>query len=463
MEGRILTKRFRSLRVRLLLPLLSVAILSAVAVAIFSYWLGDRWARQQIAARYQGIAQTLSGASFPLNRQVVQLLADLTDTDLITLASDGTIIESSIEVAAHRSFADLADATKPPNEANDLVQNLMTITDRSYRFAVFPRSGIALSNDRADRVAVLFSEDELRGARFRAAMLPLATGLSTIFLLASVTLGLAGRLVRRLARLQQQVDRIAEGNFDTQIPIGSGDEIGLLGTAVKHMSSQLQQVWSTLHRQQGEKLLHQIAGGLAHQLRNGITGARMAVELHDRHCPSRDDGSLAVALNQLEQTEYYVRRLLLVAAGEQQQDRPGPVRECIGDIRSNLAATAKHLNIDLKWQVSKDLHRQQVCDTSSLAAALTNLVLNAMQAGTEVEVNVSIDQPNLLRVDVMDNGPGPPTDIADQVFEPFVTSKPEGLGLGLPLVKRSAERLGGRVEWNRGQGKTRFVLLVSTF
>ncbi|MCG8652930.1 MAG: HAMP domain-containing protein, partial [Pirellulales bacterium] len=268
----MLTTRFRSLRVRLLLPLLSVALVVAVAVAVVSYWLGDRRAGQRVAQRKEEIARTLAGASFPLNQQVLELLADLTHTHLITLDRRGRAVESSLALDQD-DINGLAGAAL--NEDSG-AESLVTISGRTYRLTIFMRSGAALANDRADRVAVLFDEEELRAFRLRAAALPLATGLSTVFLLASVTLGLAGRLVRRLRRLQQQVDRIAQGNFDAEIEISIDDELGRLGAAVKNMSGQLARMWETLHRQEGQKLLHQIAGGLAHQLRNSITGARMA-------------------------------------------------------------------------------------------------------------------------------------------------------------------------------------------
>jgi signal transduction histidine kinase len=92
-----------------------------------------------------------------------------------------------------------------------------------------------------------------------------------------------------------------------------------------------------------------------------------------------------------------------------------------------------------------------------LSAAISNLLINAMQAGREVDVTASKADVDRLRVIVQDDGPGPPAEVADDLFEPFVTSKPEGLGLGLPLVARSAERLGGTVEWHRNAGKTQFV------
>jgi signal transduction histidine kinase len=453
-----LNPRFRSLRIRLVLPLLCVAVLAAVGVAVFSYWLGDRWATEQTATRYQGISKALAGASFPLNRQVVGLLANLTRTELITISSDGQWIESSLDLGRDDTVTKLA---APPVDVSS-PQRSIVIGGRLYRFGVFARSGIAAARDGADRVAVLFDGDEIRASRWRAAGLPLATGMSTILLLASVTLYLAERLVARLARLQRDVNRIAEGNFDAEIQSIPEDEIGSLGRAVKEMSGQLKQTWATLHRQESEKLLHQLAGGLAHQLRNSITGARMAVELHSTNCPSRDDDSLSVALSQLEQTEDHVRRLLLVAAGKQDRDRVGSVKQCLADLGPSLNTTAKHLNVALSWQISEDIQSQRVADTPSLAAAVSNLVINAMQAAENVQVEVRMQQPTQIRIDVVDDGPGLPADIADKVFDPFVTSKPEGLGLGLPLVKRSAERLAGRVKWQREHDRTRFILFAST-
>ena len=67
----------------------------------------------------------------------------------------------------------------------------------------------------------------------------------------------------------------------------------------------------------------------------------------------------------------------------------------------------------------------------------------------------------MAAVTVSDDGDGPPSEVAGEIFEPFVTSKPEGLGLGLPLVARSARRLGGEVTWTRVDATTRFRLTFS--
>jgi two-component system nitrogen regulation sensor histidine kinase GlnL len=66
-----------------------------------------------------------------------------------------------------------------------------------------------------------------------------------------------------------------------------------------------------------------------------------------------------------------------------------------------------------------------------------------------------------IEISVTDNGLGIPENILDQVFMPFVTSKKEGQGLGLPLVAKIASAHGGIVEFKSEQGKTTFSLLLT--
>jgi len=447
----MLQYRFQSLRVRLLLPLLAVALFASVGVAIASYWLGGRWERDHVSARYRGIESTLRAATFPLNQQVITSIADLTETDLITLDSRGLVLQSSLGLQRGTEVQSLNLAWRQA-----IGNHLLAFGSQEYRYGAFELRVPMLDGTRW--VAVLFNESELRAARWRMASLPLLTGLSTVILLTSVTLLFAGRLVGRLSTLQHRVRQIAEGEFAADVPRGANDEVGLLGTAVTQMSRQLLQLRATLQRQQGEKLLHQVAGGLAHQLRNSITGAKMAVELHQQGCDATDD-SLAVALTQLEHTESHVRRLLTVASGRQDVDQPEQALSCLQDSMRTLEATAKHLGVSLEATLSPDLVDRFVRDGPSLQAAFSNLVLNAMHEGSRVTVQCSVQQGSRAMLTVTDDGDGPADEVVDEIFEPFVTSKPEGLGLGLPLVARCARRLGGEVRWERRDGHTCFSIL----
>jgi nitrogen-specific signal transduction histidine kinase len=57
---------------------------------------------------------------------------------------------------------------------------------------------------------------------------------------------------------------------------------------------------------------------------------------------------------------------------------------------------------------------------------------------------------------VYDSGPGPSPEVAERLFEPFVTGKPEGVGLGLAVARQIAEAHGGCICWRRDEGRTCF-------
>ena len=65
-----------------------------------------------------------------------------------------------------------------------------------------------------------------------------------------------------------------------------------------------------------------------------------------------------------------------------------------------------------------------------------------------------------VTVEISDTGPGPSPEVAETLLDAFVTSKPEGVGLGLALANQVAVEQGGRLSWSREGGVTRFVLAL---
>ena len=108
-------------------------------------------------------------------------------------------------------------------------------------------------------------------------------------------------------------------------------------------------------------------------------------------------------------------------------------------------------------------------DPGRLRQILHNLVGNAIEAldhradgrvviRTETEM---LGENPMVRITVLDNGPGFASDALEQVFDPYVTSKPKGTGLGLAIVKKLVEEHGGRVEAaNRESGGARLTLVL---
>ena len=431
--------------------MVAAALLAAAIVAVASYGLGARWATEELQSRFEAIEQSLSGSSFPLHERVLDSLAELTQTELVSVNAAGAVIHSTI---------DLDDGAQGRFESSE--------DGRTFHALSFPVRNEVTRQDRVAGISVLFDKSQIEASRRRAAILPLATGLSTILALTTIMLLLSSRLINRVGKLQQRVELVAGGDFQSTVSDDIDDEIGRLGGAVDSMASQLSRLWSQINRQQSEKLLHQIAGGMAHQLRNSLTGARMAVEMHAQQCSAAEDEGIAVAIAQMEVAEDYVRRLLLVASGRQDEDRPAGVQSCFEDVRSSVSPIARHLHVSMRWMVNglpaADVSHSQrgvggeILDGPTWIAAASNLIHNAIQAGNDVHVELRAIRNDCVRLSVSDDGPGVPESIAPDVFEPFVTSKPEGMGLGLSVVRRAAERLGGDVRWRREIDRTCFEL-----
>lgn len=445
-----------SLRFGLLLPLLLVSTVSALFVAMLSSVVGRRWALQDVDERFAAIEQTVQQANFPLTSSVIESLAKLSGTDLIALDERGESLVSTLHMTREEAAQLQRKVQSFPSTGDARTDVTLLVGQQRFLALGFQRQLSGSGAIKAAQVVVLFDETRVLDSARRAALLPLVTGLSIIIVLTTLMILMTGRLAARLAQLQRGVERVADGDFNTPVADNSNDEVGKLGHAVDRMAVQLQQLWQQIHRQQSQKVLHQIAGGMAHQLRNTLTGARLALELHQQSCPHSDQGELEVALREMEGAEDYVRRLLLVGAGEQKADQAASVLACLQNVRTSHMAVAKHLRVDLAWQFDEKLGDYCVQDGATFSAAVSNLVLNGLQAATAVRVHTQLLQANTCVVTVSDNGPGISPSVAEQLFEPFISTKPEGMGLGLPLVRRAADKLSGQVKWNRRENRTIF-------
>ena len=445
------------IRNQILVPFVAVVLLALIAMTAVAAILAARQRDAQTLAQLKNVVATLTHTSVPYTSPVLEKMRGLSGAHFVACDARGKVVASTLpyEVALPNDFGTAARGGELQSLAG---QPTLVLGDSRYFLArMEPRSD---ANVRA--LFVLYSEDSWSQARWNAAIPPLAVGGGAVLLTAVVSTWLAQRFSRRIRLLQEQVAAIAAGDFREIAPSRSHDEIQELVCSVNSLSAQLRQMQHTIRRSEQTRLLAQLAGGLAHQLRNAVTGARLALQLHQRRCASAPgDKSLSVALRQLALTETQVRGLLSLGRGERSQRTICDVNQLVDDIAELVQPNCDHALVSLDVTVDSSVCSVRA-DLECLRAAILNLVTNAIEAaGTRGRVTMSTTQSaGEVGIEVGDTGPGPLGTIADSLFEPFVTTKSEGVGIGLALARQVALDHGGRLSWIRESERTIFRLTL---
>jgi two-component system, NtrC family, sensor histidine kinase HydH len=175
----------------------------------------------------------------------------------------------------------------------------------------------------------------------------------------------------------------------------------------------------------------------------------VASQLH-RNKPQGDSEAekLSIIASEAQRLELMVRDLLLFSKPLSPHLTQGDVNRIVNRCLSVATEAARERGIEIVQELSEDLPPALI-DPPRLEQALTNLLLNAIQA-TPDRGNVWVRTAKLdgaISVVIEDQGPGIPPELRTRIFEPFFTTKEEGTGLGLPIVKRIIEAHHARLKF----------------
>jgi signal transduction histidine kinase len=453
------------IRWQLLVPPLTLL----AGVAGISIWLAvvsAEQARRQIEERVRSVAHNLAEeSSYPLSYNVLRQMKLLSGADYLLVPKDGAPI----------STLSGAVGLPPSSVAGDDWQTLRLGPPVSVAGHLYRCSGIRLTRPprAGDTLYILYPEAQWRDARWEAMWPVLALGGTAGLASVGLAVGLGRGLSRRVRELERRTRLIAEGDFGPMPLPARDDEIRELARSINDMAAHLARLQDTIRRAERLRLLGQVSGGLAHQLRNGLTGARLALQLFGLELPAEADSSaLEVALRQLTIMETNLKRFLDLGREETRREECD-LATLVSEAVELLLPQCRHAGIELRWQAPE--HRTTLLgDPGQLAQIVLNLLGNAVEAagtGGWVEVFVTDEEvagagpgadssgllPNARVVlEVRDSGPGPAPEVAERLFEPFVTGKPEGVGLGLAVARQVAEAHGGAIAWSRASGHTAF-------
>jgi signal transduction histidine kinase len=243
----------------------------------------------------------------------------------------------------------------------------------------------------------------------------------------------------------------------------------------KHRRAAEQLVDANLHLRQAEEAvrrserlaaLGQLTAGLAHELRNPLGTIKASAELLQRNVSAENEVSREMAgfiASEVDRTNSLVTRFLQFA-------RPLELRRDNADLGRTLDRAIAQVEREAKGAAIYKNYAPEIApfpfDAELMERVFYNLILNAVQAspaGGAVSVKTR-PAAGAVEIAVIDRGVGIEPQQRDSIFNPFFTTKPEGVGLGLAIVSKIVDEHGGKitVESDPGKGSVFHVRLPNS-
>lgn len=260
---------------------------------------------------------------------------------------------------------------------------------------------------------------------------------------------IARRLTRPLQALAEGAAALGRGEHSVQVRSAGPPELRASIEAFNRMSADLARLEATASARREQRALAElgeIGRGLAHSLRNPLHALGLSLESLAARCPGEDAHALGAAgREQLARIDQALRGFLALASGEGAQPESIPLTEIIDDV---LLEARQRTGAQV--QLLRELEPVSLMGLrAELRILVHTLVLNAIEAapqGSTVRVACRAEGEG-AHIEVEDAGPGLSAGVRARLFEPHVSSKPTGAGMGLYLSQRLArQRYGGLIE-----------------
>ncbi|MCB9777209.1 MAG: HAMP domain-containing histidine kinase [Alphaproteobacteria bacterium] len=267
------------------------------------------------------------------------------------------------------------------------------------------------------------------------------------------------QLLAPLRDLSQAAGRIASGERGVRVELRGPQEVQRLARALNALASSVESHEDEIGGR--IEVVQQVTGMVAHEVRNPLQSLSLLVTLaRTEDDPVTRDSHLGLIEDEINGLEGVVQRLLT---------HSGPLRivraetdlvKVVERAAAITAPRASSLGVRLRSDLPRSLEAS--ADSSLLRRAIENLLLNAIEfsaKGGRGQVRVSLEHvEGEVLITVEDDGPGVPVEARERIFQPYVSSREGGTGLGLALVLQVMEAHGGYIRCEDSSlGGARFV------
>lgn len=262
--------------------------------------------------------------------------------------------------------------------------------------------------------------------------------------------GVKKMILRPVDTLTTGLEKIAAGHWEHRIQINTHDEFAAIGKSYNDMAGKLVTQADQIKRQERLSLIGKIAGGLIHDLKHPIANIRnwtrlMPTKMTD---PKFIDDFTSVVNHEFKNVDLFFMNLKDLTSEMSYAPQIFKLKTLFTELQKRFELDLTPKNISMRFFYNEEFDLK--ADYFLLTRVLSNLITNAIQflaPSGKIEIHVTkIQNPTSKTIfTVSDNGPGISPDRLTTLFEDFVTTKRQGLGLGLAISKKIVELHGGDI------------------
>lgn len=262
--------------------------------------------------------------------------------------------------------------------------------------------------------------------------------LATILLTSFIALPVARSISRPLQKLTEFASRFIRSPSNVRPPSGGPAEVNALSQAFTRMIEDLELSNAHLTRAAKLAVVGEMAAAMSHEVRTPLGILRSSAQVLLREPTLSEEGRevCGFIISETARLNKIVSTLIDAARPRQPEFRRADVTELAQQAVAMLRTQAEKKSISLELDAAGPV--MLACDSELLLQALLNLLLNAIQilpADGHIQVSVRQDADH-VRILVADDGPGVAPAQREQIFDPFFTKRPGGIGLGLTVVRQ---------------------------
>lgn len=448
----------RRFRRRLTAAFVIVAAVSAGIVAVVTYVLAReyRWRTLQTTATEEtrfalALAPLdLDAASFD---RFVDVYEVRSDAHIVAITGDQVLSSSDLGIDdIPGAFADLGD--RPMLVESDVAGRPMLVSGAEARDG--------------DRYFLFISLEQLYDSLGELARAAALSWFGTLLAAGAIGSVVARRALLPLATTAATAEAIAGGDLDARLPAGSTDEVGVLASSFNHMADEVQQLIDRLA--EAAERERRFTADVAHELRTPLTGMSASAALLAEHLgelPPAARRPADILVHDVERLRQLVTELLELAQLDAATDDPHLVPlDLAAAVTAIIAGADDRRSADVTCEMPDGLMVE--AEPFALRRILGNLIDNAVRHGggaITVRARTDAPGPGLVRIDVIDDGPGIRPDELPMIFQRFHKSDGSrssgGSGLGLAIAHEHAVRQGGELTAGNEKGRgARFTLIL---